>query len=104
MVRLGIVLGVLALFAYGVFGAEGLLEQLRRHARYAELQERLTVERARNDSLRGELQALRNDDLAIERAIRTELDYRRPGEVVFVLGSPDPLDPGAGFDSPRASP
>jgi cell division protein FtsB len=102
--RAGIVLGVLALFAYAIFGAEGLLEQYSRYRRHGALEQQLARERAVNDALRREVEGLRADDLAIERAARTELDYRRPGEVVFIVETPDPLAEAPRFDSPAGPP
>ncbi len=44
---------------------------------------RLATENAR---LAREVRALRNDPAALERAVREELRYIRPGERVYVLG------------------
>jgi cell division protein FtsB len=41
-----------------------------------------------NARLRREVEALRTDNAAIERAAREELGYVRPGEVVFDLEEP----------------
>jgi cell division protein FtsB len=38
-----------------------------------------------NDALRREINALRNDPTALERAAREELGYIKPGEIVFHL-------------------
>ena len=102
--RAGIVFGVLVLFAYVLFGAEGLLEQYGRYRRHQTLAQQLVRERAVNDALRRDVDGLRADDFAIERAARTELDFRRPGEVVFIVETPDPLDEAPRFDSPPGPP
>lgn len=47
--------------------------------------QRLTDENAR---LRREIEALRDDPRALERAAREELGYVRPGELVFTLEAP----------------
>lgn len=38
-----------------------------------------------NESLRREINALRKDPAALERAVREELGYVKPGEIVFHL-------------------
>jgi cell division protein FtsB len=43
---------------------------------------------AKNARLLAEIQHLRSDDAAIERAAREELGFVRPGEVVISLESP----------------
>ncbi len=42
---------------------------------------------AENARLSREVRALRTDPVAVERAVREELRYVRPGERVYVLGS-----------------
>jgi cell division protein FtsB len=63
---------------------------LRRHARLAEEIESMRQENARlaaeNGGLAREVRALRTDPVAVERAVREELRYVRPGERVYVLG------------------
>ncbi|UCF69147.1 MAG: septum formation initiator family protein [Acidobacteriota bacterium] len=94
---------LLALFfwVYVLFGAEGLLRQYERYRRADALQHTLNAEKAENERLRHEIQALRSDDLTIEAAIRTELDYQREGETVIIFEDEDPLTaPLPSVDSP----
>ncbi|GAB4373504.1 MAG: hypothetical protein Kow0062_10660 [Acidobacteriota bacterium] len=86
-------LGVLVVLAwvYALFGAEGLLRQWERRQELEQARARLAAERARTEALRGRVEALTSDDLAIEREIRRQLDYQRPGELVLILGDDDPL-------------
>ena len=97
--RWGLLLLLLLTWGYSLFGSEGILTQRRRHREVERLQARVEVERERNVALAAEVNGLRDDDFVIERAIRTELDYVRPGEIVLVVGDDDPLaapNPGAG--------
>ncbi len=82
------------LWAWFLFGDEGLLRQLARWREIRALEERLARVQERNAALAGEIRALREDDLAIEAAVRRELDWQRPGERVFIVGDGD--DPLAG--------
>jgi len=50
-----------------------------------ERNQRIVEENAR---LRREVESLRGDDRAIERAAREELGFVRPGEIVFSLEAP----------------
>ncbi|MFP2926398.1 FtsB family cell division protein [Pyxidicoccus sp. 3LG] len=50
--------------------------------------ERNRVMAAQNEALRQEIEALRKDPAALERAVREELGYVKPGEIVFHLESP----------------
>lgn len=84
----------LLLWAYVLFGSEGLGRQRQHIARRAQLEAQLAGELDRNAALWAEVDALRRDDLEIERAIRAELDYQRPGEVVLVVEDGDPLRGG----------
>lgn len=49
------------------------------------IQERNRAITAANDALRREINALRTEPAALERAAREELGYIRPGELVFHL-------------------
>ena len=52
----------------------------------ADLEERNRALREKNQSLIEEIELLRSDPRAVERAAREELGFVRPGEVVFVVG------------------
>ena len=51
-----------------------------------DLEERNRTLRERNQALLEEIELLRSDPAAIERAAREELGFVRPGELVFTLG------------------
>jgi cell division protein FtsB len=82
--------GVLALtfgyVPYHIYGRSGF-------ARYLELRRELTIIQAENGHMRGENQrltreadALRSDRRVLEREARAQLNWVRPGEVIFDLG------------------
>ena len=64
---------------------------LRKHVRLAHDAEQLRAENARyaaeNGRLAREIRALRSQPAALERAVREELRYIRPGERVYWLGA-----------------
>ena len=98
-----------AVVLYVVLGTDGLLRQYERYRHHGDLLATLAREEAETVRLRREIERLRGDDLAIERAIRTQLDYQRPGEVVLIVGDDDPLAgaakaPSGRFDSPPPAP
>lgn len=63
---------------------------LRKHLRLAADARALRAENARyaaeNERLAREIRALRSEPAALERAVREELRYIRPGERVYWLG------------------
>jgi cell division protein FtsB len=52
----------------------------------ADLEERNRALREKNQALIEEIELLRTDPAAIERAAREELGFARPGELVFIVG------------------
>lgn len=85
----------LGFWVYAFFGTEGLRDQQERNRHRAALEEQLSRERAENAVLQREVEALRGDDpaddRAIEEAVRVVLDYQKPGEHVLHVGDDDPL-------------
>jgi cell division protein FtsB len=99
-----LLIGVVA-WSYALFGSEGLLRQWQALRERNRLAEQLEQERRHNTELEAQIERLRQDELTIERHIRTELDYQRPGETVYLLESGSPDDSRATarnrrFDSP----
>ncbi len=80
-----------ALWLYVFLGDDGLGRQRDFLERRASLARQLAQELAENASIRSEVEALRTDDLAIEAAVRDQLGYQRPGEIVELVGQRDPL-------------
>lgn len=68
--------------------ARGFRRYLKLRDDVATLQERNRALASQNEGLRREIQALREDPAALERAVREELGYVKPGEIVIHLESP----------------
>ncbi|HEX8824962.1 MAG TPA: septum formation initiator family protein [Archangium sp.] len=68
-----------------VVDAKGFRRYLRLRHDVEVIQERNRVLSEQNDALLREINALRNDPVALERAAREELGYIKPGELVFHL-------------------
>ena len=77
-----------ALSLASVADAKGFRRYLKLRDDVESLHERNAALAAQNDALRREIQALREDPAALERAVREELGYVKPGELVFHLESP----------------
>ncbi len=76
---------------YAVFDeAAGLRTWLRLDAELLEKRGRVAEIRREVISLRREVEALSHDPLAVERAIREDLEWARAGEVVVRLPSSGP--------------
>ncbi|WP_239014157.1 FtsB family cell division protein [Archangium violaceum] len=68
-----------------VVDAKGFRRYLLLRQDVEAIQERNRILSEQNDVLRREINALRNDPTALERAAREELGYIKPGEIVFHL-------------------
>jgi cell division protein FtsB len=77
-----------ALSLVSVADAKGFRRYLKLRDDVESLHERNAALGAQNEALRREIQALREDPAALERAVREELGYVKPGEIVFHLESP----------------
>ena len=75
--------GVLSLAS--VADARGFRRYLALRQDVDSLQERNRALSDQNETLRREINALRKDPAALERAVREELGYVKPGEIVFHL-------------------
>jgi cell division protein FtsB len=75
--------GVLSLAS--VADARGFRRYLALRQDVESLQERNHALSDQNEALRREINALRKDPAALERAVREELGYVKPGEIVFHL-------------------
>ena len=91
LVRVGVWIVVVLAWVYAIFGSEGLMAQLERRRERAALTLELEREAARSAEMRREAKALKTDDLAIEREVRTLFDLQRPGEIVYIVEEEDPL-------------
>lgn len=88
--------GVLAvaLMVNALAGERGYLEWRRLEQRHAGAVAQLAARRAENETLRRRIREMKSDPAAIEREIRGQLGYARPGELVFtVRDAPAPRPP-----------
>jgi len=76
-----------ALLSHGFLGSGGLLELWRLHAALGDREARIEGLRAENRRLERAVAALRSDREAQERAVRNQLGYVRPGEVIYRTGA-----------------
>src|ERR1700730_5437845 len=79
--------GVLAL-AMGyhvIFGQNGLTVYQQKRQGSRTLDKQLHSLQPENDLLKGHVDRLQNDPIAIEHHAREELHYTRPGEVIYTL-------------------
>jgi cell division protein FtsB len=81
-----VVAGVLSLAS--VADARGFRRYLKLRQDVESLQERNRSLAQQNEALLREINALRKDPVALERAAREELGYIKPGELVFHLEAP----------------
>src|SRR5947209_19769856 len=98
-------LGIAALLAlalgyvpYHLYGSSGLARYMRLKSERDALHEANLKLHEQNQRLRGELEALSDDNgelsrTAVERAARDELGLVRPGEVVYQVADPSPSEP-----------
>lgn len=84
----GAAVAALVLCALSVADAEGFRRYFRLRQDVARLTERNAALAEENAALVREIAALRTDPGALERAAREELNYVKPGELVFHLEGP----------------
>jgi cell division protein FtsB len=80
-----VVLAAAALAIVSVADGRGFRRYLRLRQEAVDLQTRNQGLREQNQRYRAEIEALRGDRAALERAVREELGYVRPGEIVLNL-------------------
>ena len=85
MLTWALVAGALVLLVNAIVGENGYLATLRMRRTEVALQHALADLRLENQHLRQERARLESDPDAIERTIREELGYIRPGEVTVVV-------------------
>lgn len=74
-----------ALVLLSLMDSGGFRHSMALKRELAELEERNRVLRERNQALIEEIELLRSDPKALERAAREELGFVRPGELVFIV-------------------
>lgn len=72
-----------------LFGARGLFGLMKARENLADLQSEIRSLEETNGAMRGEIQALRENPMAIERRAREILGMSRPEETVIIIRRPD---------------
>jgi cell division protein FtsB len=89
-------LAPLALVAAGVIavadGDAGIPTWLRLRGDVERAEKRVQTLVSSTAALRGEIEALRQDPFALERAIREDLELARPGEIIIRFDRPGRID------------
>ena len=103
-VRYGIAFLFAVLVVNAVAGERGYLEWKRLERRHADAAARLAARRAENASLQKAIHRMRTDPSAVEEAVRRQLGYSKPGELVFTVREPrsKPVTPQVPPPSPGA--
>jgi cell division protein FtsB len=94
-VKYGIAFVFAVLVVNAVAGERGYLELKRLEQRHADAIARLAALRADNAALQASIRRMRTDPSAIEEAVRRELGYSKPGELVFTVRPARPPAPSA---------
>jgi cell division protein FtsB len=74
---------VAVILGFAFFGDRGILHMLKLTSQKTALEEKLDDVRVQNETLRIEIDSLRNDRRYIEKVARTELGMVRDDELVF---------------------
>jgi cell division protein FtsB len=80
-------MGLIALWLsyHVVFGSNGMLVYNQKRSDFNRLQQEIEVLQKENSRYTQDIKALKSDPEAIEREAREQLQYAKPGEVVYVL-------------------
>ena len=76
------------LFVHVMFGANGMVVYKQKRAEYLELRKQIAQQQQENDRYTEQIKGLKSDQSAIEKEAREQFGYVRPGEVVYVPGTP----------------
>ena len=91
LILAGVVIALAADLGMAPHGLRDLIALRVHRAQLEAVEHRLTLS---NQELRDRIVRLGTDNQFIERQIRAELGYVRPGEVVYRFASANPDDPG----------
>jgi cell division protein FtsB len=85
IVLLGIGFVILAIFVTVLFGKKGYMDILQARKRYAALEEERVAMERRRAFLEWEIERLKTDPSAVEKAAREKLWMVRPDEIIVVF-------------------
>jgi len=86
---LGTAIALIALAVGAVFGDRGILNLIEKRDQVDSLRHEVEALQQENAQLSGEITALRQSPLAIERLAREQLGLARPDETVFLIREPE---------------
>lgn len=82
---------LIGIFAFSLFGKNGLINLYRTRQERQDLEVRLAEVKRENQRLRDQIEKLTGDPLYLEKVAREELGMVKPDELVFHLpGNPEP--------------
>jgi cell division protein FtsB len=93
LVQLALVFVGCVLLFDALVGEKGLVDLMRANRAHQSLQHALHTARRDNETLREEIQRLRDDPAAIEDIARRELGLIKPGEKLFMVRDVERRDP-----------
>jgi cell division protein FtsB len=76
------------LFIHVMLGANGMVVYRQKKNEIQDLQKQVDALQKENDQYTQQIKALRSDPRMIEKVAREQLQYTRPGEVVYVAPEP----------------
>lgn len=83
------------LFVHVMFGVNGMVIYKQKRTEYQTLRKQIAQQQVENDRYTQQIEGLKNDKTAIEKEAREQFGYVRPGEVVYVPGTPAKTTPPA---------
>lgn len=78
-------LALFALLVHDIFGPHGFIAMRRTQKQIDQVRAQIGKMNAENQSLAGEVNALKTDPKSIERIAREEMGLARPGEMIFKI-------------------
>lgn len=85
LLTIGLLVIILLMFAYAVFGNRGVLRILQAQEQKLELEQRLEDLRSKEQELKAEIERLQKDKNYWEHLARTKLGMVREGELIYHL-------------------
>ena len=85
LLTISLLIVILLMFAYAVFGSRGVLRILQAEQQKQELEQQLADLRTQQQQLRNEIDRLQKDKTYWEHLARTKLGMVREGELIYHL-------------------
>ncbi len=92
LITIWLLIVILAMLGYAVFGSRGVLRILQAERQKEELQLELATLRQQQQELRDEIAQLRSDKEHWEQLARKKLGMVREGELIYHLPAENPVD------------